>query len=281
VTAAGTPLFHRILAGTDGSQRATEAVRRAARIAALLDAPLDVVFVVDTNRAHDEDVELEADAALASAEEAARAAAADVQIRVVGGEPERALIDEAAEHDAGLLAVGPDAGLLGGAIRLGRVAQHVLRQAPMSVLLGREATNAFPARVACGIDGSESSADTATVAATIAAAAGAELRLQHVIPVFRGDNAQWTLDASEASPPEIEDAVRAVRAVGTEPVRTMAMGRPERALVETARRDGVDLLVVGHRGLSSVARVFLGSVSEHVAMHASCSVLVARPGGRA
>jgi nucleotide-binding universal stress UspA family protein len=278
VTAAGTPLFRRILVGTDGSERATEAVRRAARIGALLGSPVDVVFVIDTHRSHDDDVEKTADAALAVAEEAARAERADVRVRVVGGEPGATLIEEALAHDAGLLAVGPDAGVLRGAIRVGRVAAHVLRHAPMSVLLGREARDAFPSRVACGIDGSESSVHTATLAATIAAAARAELRLQHVIPVFRGDNAEWRLDPGEASPPEIEDAVSAVRSLGIEPVRAMAMGRPEHALVETARRDGVDLLVVGHRGVSGMARVFLGSVSEHVALHASSSVLVARPG---
>jgi nucleotide-binding universal stress UspA family protein len=278
VTASSERLFNRILAGTDGSERATEAVRRAARIATLVDAPIDVIFVIDTHRTHHDDVEREADVALATAEEAARAERAEVRVRIVSGDPGQTLVDEALRHDAGLLALGPDAGLLGGAIRVGRVAAHVLRHAPVSVMLGRESRGEFPHRVECGVDGSESSVRTAGLAATIAAAAGAELRLQHVIPVFRGDNTEWTLDPDEPSPPEIDDAVREVRRLGVEPVRAMAMGRPEHALVETARRDDVDLLVVGHRGLSGVARVLLGSVSEHVALHASCSVLVARPG---
>jgi nucleotide-binding universal stress UspA family protein len=276
VTAAAERVFDRILAGTDGSERATEAVRRAARIAALLASPLDVVFVIDTHRAHDEDVERGADAALATAEEVAGAEGADVRSRVVSGEPARTLIDEAVEHGAGLLALGPDAGLLGGAIRVGRVAAHVLRHAPVSVLLGRETPGPFPHRIECGIDGSESSVGTARLAARIASAAAGELRLQHVVPVFRGDNTEWTLAPDEESPSEIDDAVREVRSLGVEPVRAMAMGRPEHALVETARRDHVDLIVVGHRGASGMARVLLGSVSEHVALHASCSVLVAR-----
>jgi nucleotide-binding universal stress UspA family protein len=279
VTGSADRIFQRVLAGADGSERALEAVRRAARIAALTDAPLDVVFVVDTHRAHDdEDVRREADDALAVAEEAARAERADVRTRVAAGDPAHALIDEALEHDAGLLAVGPDAGLLGGAIRIGRVAAHILRNAPMSVLLGRDSGGTFPHRIECGIDGSDSSVHTAGLAATIAVRARAELRLQHVIPVFRGDNAEWTLGPEEESPPEIADAVSEARRRGVEPVRAMAMGRPEHAIVETARRDDVDLVVVGHRGSSGVARVLLGSVSEQVAQHASCSVLVARPG---
>ncbi len=69
-----------------------------------------------------------------------------------------------------------------------------------------------------------------------------------------------------------------VRSLGVEPIREMAMGRPEHALVETIRRDEIDLAIVGHRGLSGVKRVLLGSVSEYVATHAPCSVLVARAG---
>jgi nucleotide-binding universal stress UspA family protein len=159
---------------------------------------------------------------------------------------------------------------------MGRVAAHVLRHAPMSVLIGRPARDGFLSRVDCGVDGSDGSLGTVRIAASIAAAAGAELRLRHVVPVFPGETTEWTLASSEPSPPELDDAVREVRALGIEPVRAMAMGRPEHVLVEIARRDDVDLLVVGDRRPGGVARAFVGSVSEHVARHASCSVLVVR-----
>ncbi len=266
----------RVLVGTDGSQRAEEAVRQAARIATAAGASLVIAFVIDTGHPRRDDAETEAEAALARATEIASTQGADATRRVLAGEPSLVLLEEAEEHAVDLVALGPDAGILGGAIRVGRVAAHALRHASCSVLLAREAGPTFPRRIRCGIDGSPGSADTAALAAGIAATTGAELRLQHVIPVFRGDNAEWTLGSDEESPPEVEPAVGAARALGVEPVREMAMGRPEHALVETARRDEVDLLVVGHRGLSGVTRVLLGSVSEHVAHHAHCSVLVAR-----
>ena len=105
---------------------------------------------------------------------------------------------------------------------------------------------------------------------------GAELRLLHVVPVFRGRDAEWTLDDGEPSPPELEASVAAAIAQGVAPVRNMAMGRPEHALVAAVERERADLLVVGHRGVKGVSRVVLGSVSEHCAKHAPCSVLVAR-----
>jgi len=43
-----------------------------------------------------------------------------------------------------------------------------------------------------------------------------------------------------------------------------------------AEEIGVDLIVVGNRGLSGLKKMILGSVSSYVINHANCSVLVAR-----
>lgn len=270
-------MFGLILAGTDGSERAEEAVRRAAQLASATGATLDVAYVIDTKRPHDAEVEPEAEAALQRAEAIASKEGVAATTKVVAGDPAEALLEEAADHAADLVSVGPDAGLLGGTVHVGRVAAHVLRHAQSSVMVGRGAGSMFPGIVLCAVDGSDSSVETAGLAARIAVAAGAELRLQHVIPIFAGDEREWTLDDDEPDPIEIESAAQVARAADAHPIREMAMGRPEYAIVEAAERDGVDLVVVGSRGLSGVARVLLGSVSEYVAIHAPCSVLVARP----
>ena len=271
--------FGRILAGTDGSERAEEAVGRAAQLASVTGAPLDLVYVIDTSRPHDADVEPEAEAVLQEGEAIASTRSVPASTRVVAGDPAEVLLEEAADHAVDLICVGLDAGLLGGRIRVGRVAAHVLRHAPCSVLVGREAASKFPESILCGVDGSGSSKKTARLAATIAVAAGAELRLQHVVPVFEGDEREWTLDDDEPDPTEIESAAQVARAAGARPIRERALGRPEYAILEAAERERSDLVVVGSRGLSGVARVLLGSVSEYVARHAYCSVLVARPRG--
>jgi nucleotide-binding universal stress UspA family protein len=187
-------------------------------------------------------------------------------------------VAEAADHAVDVICVGPDAGLLDGRVRIGRVATHVLRHAPCSVLVGREAGSTFPESILCGVDGSNSSNETAGVAARIAVASGAELRLQHVVPVFEGDERERTLDDDEPDPTEIESAAEVARAAGARPIRERALGRPEYAILEAAGRERSDLVVVGSRGLSRVARVLVGSVSEYVATHAHRSVLVVRPG---
>jgi nucleotide-binding universal stress UspA family protein len=272
----GDRILTRVLAGTDGSPRAEEAVRQGARLASATGAVLEVAFVVDTGRSHHGDVEREAETVLERATALAAEAGLVADTRILAGDPARTLVEEAAEERADLISIGPDAGLIGGTIRIGQVAAHVLREARCSVLIARPAGPGFPTRIACGVDGSDPSAETAGFSASLADATGAELRLVHVIPVFRGGDDEWTLDEGEASPPELEASVASANARGVVPVREMAMGRPEHALVKVAGRDGTDLLVVGHHGVSGMRRVLLGSVSEYCSHHAPCSVLIAR-----
>ena len=54
------------------------------------------------------------------------------------------------------------------------------------------------------------------------------------------------------------------------------MGSPKRLIVEEAERFGADLIVVGSHGYRSWERMLLGSVSQAVAAHAECSVLIVR-----
>lgn len=51
---------------------------------------------------------------------------------------------------------------------------------------------------------------------------------------------------------------------------------PSRALVDTAKNENVNLIVVGSRGLGSAASFLLGSVSKQVVSKASCDVLVVK-----
>jgi len=48
-------------------------------------------------------------------------------------------------------------------------------------------------------------------------------------------------------------------------------------LVDLAKQLDVDLVAMGARGHSNIERILLGSISDYVATHAHCSVLVVRP----
>jgi nucleotide-binding universal stress UspA family protein len=87
-----------MLAGTDGSERAEEAVRRAAQLASATGAALDLVYVIDTSRPRDDaDVEPKAEAVLHRAK-AIAARTVPASARVVAGDPAEALVEEATEH---------------------------------------------------------------------------------------------------------------------------------------------------------------------------------------
>jgi len=265
--------FSLVLAGADGSERANEAVRQASLLAGAFHAQLILANVIE-DRPYEEG---ESERALDAAAATSRAAGADPETRFLTGDAAEAIVKEAQRDGVDLLCVGPDSGLLGDAIGFGHVAAKILREARCSVLIARPAGDRFPRQVACAVDGSDASVLTAMAAAGVAQATGADLRLLHVVPVFRGRNEEWTLGPDEESPPELDPSVRAVLGLGLTPIREMAMGRPEHTLVRVAERDEVDLVVVGHRGLSGMTRRLLGSVSEHVAHHAESSVLIVRP----
>lgn len=63
-------------------------------------------------------------------------------------------------------------------------------------------------------------------------------------------------------------------AAGVRTEFTQIPGSPGRTVCEFARNGEFDLIVIGRKGRSGLAELFLGSVSNYVLHHASCAVLV-------
>ncbi len=72
-------------------------------------------------------------------------------------------------------------------------------------------------------------------------------------------------------------AAKALTSAGLQATAKLLSGDPRGALLDEARREKVDLIVVGSHGRSGVAKLVLGSVASHIMTHAPCSVLVVRP----
>ncbi len=53
-------------------------------------------------------------------------------------------------------------------------------------------------------------------------------------------------------------------------------GDPRAAIVDAAHDEQADLVVVGSHGRTGLAKLFMGSVAQHVVTHAPCSVLVVK-----
>jgi nucleotide-binding universal stress UspA family protein len=54
----------------------------------------------------------------------------------------------------------------------------------------------------------------------------------------------------------------------------VAVGDPRDVLIESAKNEPIDLIIVGSRGLNLAGRMLLGSVSSDVTQRAPCPVLV-------
>ena len=56
----------------------------------------------------------------------------------------------------------------------------------------------------------------------------------------------------------------------------LLIGRPSKKIVQMAKEEGSDLIVIGSRGLGGMNRHLLGSVSDRVANEAPCPVLIVK-----
>lgn len=145
--------------------------------------------------------------------------------------------------------------------------------------------------VMVGTDGSATSFRAVDRAATLARDAAATLVL---LTAYRPMNPREAEDARQhlgddaykvagSTPADdvLRDASDRARAAGATKIETVAVeGDPVDALVDEAARRRVDLLVVGNRGLNSLAGRLLGSVPANITHKASCDVLVVHTTGK-
>ena len=137
--------------------------------------------------------------------------------------------------------------------------------------------------IVVGVDGSPGSRKALTWAAAEAADHGADLVVlnvwEHTLLPPAGSVSVSERYVPERSQTTAEDLAQVIKEeLGEEPsVRVQAQvkqGRPAKVLIDEST--DADLLVVGTRGHGGFAGLVLGSVSQHVAAYAKCSVAVVR-----
>ena len=74
----------------------------------------------------------------------------------------------------------------------------------------------------------------------------------------------------------LAEGVDDLRRMGVEAQGRLVWGGAGEKIVEAAREEAADLIVMGHRGHGGLKSLLLGSVAKHVIDHAACSVLVVR-----
>jgi nucleotide-binding universal stress UspA family protein len=134
------------------------------------------------------------------------------------------------------------------------------------------------------IDFSECANQALEYAINLGRGLGARLTLLHVIQsiplggVDMGVTLPYTyLQDLEAEIMQSMEACRArVTAAGLEGDIVVVHGVPFHEIVETAKAQKVDLIIIGTHGRTGLQHILLGSVAEKVVRLAPCPVLVAR-----
>jgi universal stress protein A len=144
-------------------------------------------------------------------------------------------------------------------------------------------------KVLAPIDFSEHSMEALRGAAELAKDVGAEVHLMHVIaphhhfiPLPLATNAEQSRElAREAS--MIEQAEEELARIkkddfgDSKKVFTFAVvGPPVQKLIEYAKEQGIDLIVMSTHGRTGVGHALIGSVTEKMVRNSPCSVLVLR-----
>lgn len=69
---------------------------------------------------------------------------------------------------------------------------------------------------------------------------------------------------------------KAVKAAGLEVETIILKGNPVEELTDFAKKEGIDLIVLGSHGKSGIERFLLGSISEKMVRNSKVSVLLVR-----
>jgi len=137
------------------------------------------------------------------------------------------------------------------------------------------------------VDGSKYSTEGVKVALDYAKTKGADITLMTVSPFVAGldleisakEMAGLNESMKRRGEEVLENAQNILKAEGvsSKTILSSAVSAADEIL-NTAEKDGADLIIIGNRGLGSAATRFLmGSVASKVATHAPCSVYIARP----
>ena len=132
------------------------------------------------------------------------------------------------------------------------------------------------------VDGSDHALRAAKLAGDLARQMTArELRIViafDVIPIYLGEpDLQIVIEArSNASLNILKTAKETVGAIPGTVTTEMLEGSAAEAVIDAAKQNHADLIVMGSRGLGRIAGAVLGSTSQKVVAHAPCPVLIVR-----
>ena len=214
----------------------------------------------------------------------------NVRSEVRCGRPSVEIVKMADETAPDLLVLGSQGRSAIGRVFLGSVSHNVLHEAKCSVRIARGSGKDDDSniRILVAVDGSENSMAAVNAVASRRWPESAEIRIVAVNDPFarpRSSYISWNL--SEGKPHETDEARAWIEKVADRPTELLSvtgcrishslrLGDAANMVLAEAGEWKANSIFVGARGLGSIKRFLLGSVSSAIASKAHCSVEVIR-----
>jgi nucleotide-binding universal stress UspA family protein len=134
-------------------------------------------------------------------------------------------------------------------------------------------------QILVALDGSPYSRRALPTAIEVAKKFDSSIFVLHVSEHDKGRAASYSMETPAEATMLVADAVEAAKKAGIQAsgeVRDAGAQHAAKFIVDAAIEKGVDLIVMGSRGLSDVQGVFLGSVTHKVLQTAEIPVLIDR-----
>lgn len=257
-----------IVVGTDGSPTASKAVQKASKLARRVGGRIVLVCATAPTGLTD----AVAGGVLREAAELVRGNAVEADTVHLPGRPDDVVLGVASGRRADLIVVGNVGMRKAGRLRMGPVPERIARDAPCDVLIvytkdepvSGEGDARQPYKgILVGVDGSPTAAEAARTSFDLAMMFRTEVTLVYVAgdPIVGSIVLEQTLKEKP-------------NAVGAQ--TKIVEGDPADMLCAVARDDGLQLMIVGNRGMTGARRVLLGSVPAQVAHGSPADVLIVK-----
>jgi nucleotide-binding universal stress UspA family protein len=284
--------FRNILVPVDGSRSCFHAQMLASLIASRFKSKVTVVHCISHECMHPElkaqyrlppsilrkieEVYLElGKKVIRNAEELFRGAGIEVDARLITFEDPAEFILQLVKNEGyDLVIIGNRAGYQSERYALGSVTAKVARHAECTVFIVKKKT--LLEKILVAVDGSKHADRALEYSVQLAKKFRVDLALLHVEDddLIRFGGPQVLDCIGTVGECILENASNKIRGVAFG--NFLKYGNPAETIIKMAQKGNIDLIVVGSRGLSSVKRFLLGSVSDDISMHARSSVLIVR-----
>lgn len=286
--------LEKLLLSTDGSEFGEGAIREAIKLAKTCSSKLLAISVVETNPEYEtiapqliEKAEKEARKHLEAVKEMASKEGVDCEIIARQGEdPFKYIVEEASKNQAGMIITGRRGRKGFKRLMMGSETAKIIGHATCNILVVPRAANIEFKKIIVATDGSKHSEAAVQEAVNIAKRCGSNLIAVSVVPsetespfdivhseMQKGMIAEKELGEAEKNIKKVKDLA------GAEGVTVKGFvyaGRPYEAVLEIAKEEKADLIIVGSHGRTGISKLLMGSVTEKVIGLAECAVLVVK-----